>query len=213
MNLWQSALAANPMIAILRGLEPAQAISVADVLVDCGFRFIEVPLNSPEPIRSIEKIADKHGDQVVVGAGTVLTENDVRDVVTAGGRIIVAPNMDLAVGARSVSLGARWCPGVATPTEAFEALRHGASVLKFFPAEMISPQVISALRAVLPSEAVLAAVGGITPETMRSYHAAGAVSFGLGSALFKPAYTLEDIKRRATGFVQAYAQLKGKASQ
>lgn len=208
MSQWQLALAANPMIAILRGLEPAQAISVADVLVDCGFRIIEVPLNSPEPIRSIEKIADKYGDQVVVGAGTVLTESDVRDVVTAGGRIIVAPNMDPVVGARSVSLGARWCPGVATPTEAFEALRHGASVLKFFPAEMISPQVISALRAVLPQEAVLAAVGGITPETMRSYYAAGAESFGLGSALFKPAYSMADLKQRATAFVTSYTELR-----
>ncbi|MEX3007620.1 2-dehydro-3-deoxy-6-phosphogalactonate aldolase [Hoeflea sp. TYP-13] len=208
MNLWQKVIAENPLIAILRGLEPGRAIDVADVLVDCGFRIIEVPLNSPDPLSSIERIARKYGDRVVVGAGTVLTASDVSDVVEAGGRIIVAPNMNPEVGARAVSLDVKWCPGVLTPTEAFEALRLGAEVLKFFPAELVPPQAIAALRAVLPQGALVAAVGGITPETMRSYYSAGANSFGLGSALFRPSYELADLKQRATTFVKTYAELK-----
>ncbi|WP_419908908.1 2-dehydro-3-deoxy-6-phosphogalactonate aldolase [Hoeflea sp.] len=208
MSLWQEVLAENPLIAILRGLDPGRAIDVADVLVDCGFRIIEVPLNSPEPLRSIETIAGKHGDRVIVGAGTVLSAGDVSDVVGAGGSIIVAPDMNPEVGGRALSLEVPWCPGVLTPTEAFGALRLGASVLKLFPAELVSPQAIAALRAVLPQDALLAAVGGITPETMRPYHAAGADSFGLGSALFKPTYELDELRQRAAAFVKTYAELK-----
>ncbi len=207
MNLWQNALADNPLIAILRGLDPEHAVEVADVLVSSGFRIIEVPLNSPEPLRSIRLIADKYGDRIIVGAGTVLIGDDVSSVVEAGGRIIVSPNMDPRVGARAVELGARWCPGVLTPTEAFEALRLGASMLKFFPAELVPPKAISAMRAVLPKDALVAAVGGITPKTMREYHDAGANTFGLGSALFKPDYRLPELAQRATTFVSAFAEL------
>jgi 2-dehydro-3-deoxyphosphogalactonate aldolase len=207
MTLWDTALAENPLIAILRGLTPARAIAVADVLVEAGFRIIEVPLNSPDPLNSISQIATKYGDRVIVGAGTVLTENDVTEVVDAGGQIIVSPNMNPKVGAGAAALGAKWCPGVMTPTEAIAALDLGASVLKFFPAELVPPKAISAIRAVLPADAIVAAVGGITPETMASYVTAGANSFGLGSALFKPEYDLDDLSKRANAFVAAYKGL------
>lgn len=203
MSLWTQAMRQNPLIAILRGLHPDRAPDVATVLVEAGFRIIEVPLNSPDPLVSIERIAHRFGDQIVIGAGTVLTPADVARVVDAGGQIIVAPNMNLDVGAQAIALGARWCPGVFTPTEAFAALDHGASVLKVFPAELAPPAAISALRAVLPRDAMVAAVGGITPETMGPYLDAGANSFGLGSALFKPDYDLAEVHRRARAFVQA----------
>ncbi len=208
MTLWQDVLKDNAMIAILRGLEPERAVEVADVLVDAGFRIIEVPLNSPSPLVSIEAIAQKHGHSTIVGAGTVLSADDVTGVVDAGGRIIVSPNMNEVVGKRAQELDAHWCPGVMTPTEAFAALELGAAMLKFFPAEIIPPKAIAAMRAVLPASAVVAAVGGITPQGMAPYHEAGADGFGLGSALFKPAYSTDDIAERARAFVAAYRELK-----
>ncbi|TNF20288.1 MAG: 2-dehydro-3-deoxy-6-phosphogalactonate aldolase [Rhodobacteraceae bacterium] len=207
MSNWNDALTDNPLIAILRGLDPARAVETADVLVEAGFRIIEVPLNSPQPLLSIERIAAKHGGTVVIGAGTVLTPGDVTAVVDAGGEIIVSPNMNPAVGTRAVERGAKWCPGVMTPSEAFAALDLGASVLKFFPAELIPPQAIRAMRAVLPPQALVAAVGGITPQTMAGYHAAGADSFGLGSALFKPDYDAAELARRAGAFTRAWKSL------
>lgn len=207
MSNWQTALNDNPLIAILRGLDPDRAVETADVLVNSGFRIIEVPLNSPQPLLSIERIASKHGHSIVVGAGTVLTPGAVNDVVNAGGEIIVSPNMNPAVGTRAADLGVQWCPGVMTPSEAFAALDLGAAVLKFFPAELIPPQAIKAMRAVLPADALVAAVGGITPETMADYHAVGADSFGLGSALFKPENDLADLAHRATRFTKAWKEL------
>lgn len=207
MSLWTNALADNPLIAILRGLQPDRAVHVADILVEAGFRIVEVPLNSPQAFASIEAIVRKHGEYTVIGAGTVLSEQDVISAVNAGGQIIVAPNMNPQVGRRALDLGTKWCPGVLTPTEALDALQRGASVLKFFPAELMPPGGISALRAVLPDEAIIAAVGGITPETMEHYHRAGSDSFGLGSALFKPEYPLNEIRSRAQAFVEAYRNL------
>jgi len=204
MNLWETSISENPLIAILRGLEPDQAIPVAEVLVEAGFRFIEVPLNSPDPLISIRAIALQFGNRVVVGAGTVLSAKDVTDVVEAGGQLIVSPNLNPHVGAKTRELGASWCPGVATPTEAFTALELGASVLKLFPAEVIPPSAVRAMRAVLPAETVIAMVGGITPDTMDDYLAAGANSFGLGSALFKPEYSIDEIERRALDFIAAF---------
>lgn len=198
-----SALAANPLIAILRGLEPNNARPVSDTLVEASFRIIEVPLNSPDPLISISRIAERHGAQAIVGAGTVLTAEDVDAVADAGGRIIVSPNMNADVGRAAVARGLYWCPGVMTPSEAFAALDLGAAVLKFFPAEMVPPAAIAAMRAVLPKQAVIAAVGGITPDTMAPYRAAGVTGFGLGSALFKPSYTINDIGRRARAFTDA----------
>ncbi|WP_226688651.1 2-dehydro-3-deoxy-6-phosphogalactonate aldolase [Ruegeria arenilitoris] len=202
-----AALAENPLIAILRGLAPENARPVSDVLFDTGFRIIEVPLNSPDPLESITQIVAKHGAQAIVGAGTVLTTDQVAAVADAGGRIIVSPNMNPDVGRAAVARGLYWCPGVMTPSEAFTALDIGASVLKFFPAEMVPPAAIAAMRAVLPADAVVAAVGGITPDTMASYHAAGVDGYGLGSALFKPSYTLDDIGGRARAFTSVLEEL------
>ncbi|WP_170378473.1 2-dehydro-3-deoxy-6-phosphogalactonate aldolase [Ruegeria atlantica] len=202
-----AALAENPLIAILRGLAPENARPVSDVLFDTGFRIIEVPLNSPDPLESITQIVAKHGAQAIVGAGTVLTTDQVAAVADAGGRIIVSPNMNPDVGRAAVARDLYWCPGVMTPSEAFTALDIGASVLKFFPAEMMPPAAIAAMRAVLPADAVVAAVGGITPDTMASYRAAGVDGYGLGSALFKPSYTLDDIGRRARAFTSVLEEL------
>jgi len=207
MKAWNDALADNPLIAILRGLTPETALDVAGVLVEAGFRIIEVPLNSPEPLVSISKIAEMFGDRIVVGAGTVLSADRVEAVVDAGGTLIVAPNMKPDVGDKTIELGGKWCPGVFSPTEAFGALEHGASVLKFFPAEMVPPKAISAMRAVLPRDAIIAVVGGITPETMAAYYKAGSDSFGLGSALYKPDYSVEEIARRAKTFVETFRKM------
>lgn len=204
----QQALSENPLIAILRGLEPSQSVSVSDILTEAGFKIIEVPLNSPNALDSIEKISARHGTNAVVGAGTVLSAKDVAEVAEAGGRIIVSPNMNPEVGKAAIERGMFWCPGVMTPTEAFSALEIGASILKFFPAEMVPPKAISAMRAVLPKEAVVAAVGGITPENMADYRTAGADSFGLGSALFKPTYTTSEIQERAQKFMNKWRSLQ-----
>jgi 2-dehydro-3-deoxyphosphogalactonate aldolase len=198
-----TAFATNPLIAILRGLEPENALPISDTLIESGFRIIEVPLNSPEPLVSIHRIAERHGARAIIGAGTVLNAGQVEAVADAGGRIIVSPNMNMDVGRAAVARGLFWCPGVMTPSETFAALEIGASVLKFFPAEMIPPTAIAAMRAVLPKDAVVAAVGGISPDNMALYRASGVDGFGLGSALFKPGYTLADIRKRARAFTDA----------
>lgn len=204
----EAALEENPLIAILRGIEPSNAPAVAGALVDAGFRIIEVPLNSPRPLESIKHIEALHGHRAIVGAGTVLTAHDVHAVADIGGQIIVSPNMNPSVGEAAMERGLAWCPGVCTPTEALSALDIGASVLKFFPAEMVPPAAIRAVRAVLPTDAVVVAVGGITPEAMSAYYVAGTDGFGLGSALFKPSYTIDDIVRRARHFMDALGQLE-----
>lgn len=196
-----SALSQNPLIAILRGLTVEDAVPVSDTLVDAGFRIIEVPLNSPDPLASIAAITKRHGSGAIVGAGTVLTVDQVAAVADAGGRIIVSPNLNPEVGRVAIERGLFWCPGIVTPSEAFAALKIGASVLKIFPAEMVPPPAIAAMRAVLPKGTVIAAVGGITPETMPPYLAAGVSGFGLGSALYKPGYAIEEIGQRAEAFV------------
>ena len=203
-----AAFARNPLIAILRGVAPENALAVADTLIAAGFQIIEVPLNSPEPLVSIQRIAERHGAQAIVGAGTVLTAAQVDAVADAGGRIIVSPNMNPDVGRAAAARGLYWCPGVMTPSEAFAALDLGASVLKFFPAEMVPPKAIAAMRAVLPQDTVVAAVGGISPDTMSAYFDAGVNGFGLGSALFKPDYSLDDIGKRAVAFTDALETLR-----
>lgn len=200
------AFAANPLIAILRGLRPDNAVPVSEVLFDAGFRMIEVPLNSPEPLDSIARIVARHGKEAIVGAGTVLTVDQVRAVADVGGRIIVSPNMNPDVGRAAVARGIDWCPGILTPSEAFAALDIGASVLKIFPAEMMPPSAVAATRAVLPKETMIAAVGGVTPDKMAPYLAAGVNGFGLGTALFKPGYSLDDIGRRARAFTAAFEE-------
>ncbi len=210
MDLWDASLADMPLIAILRGLHPARAIEVADVLVQSGFRIIEVPLNSPNPLDSIERIAGQYSGDVIVGAGTVVDAASVSDVVNAGGQLIVSPNLNPEVGEKTIAQGAKWCPGVTTPTEAFAALAQGADLLKFFPAEIVSVSALAAMRAVLPANARCAVVGGITPEKMADYLNAGANGFGLGSALFKPEYSLDQLRTRADGFISAIGLYKSR---
>jgi 2-dehydro-3-deoxyphosphogalactonate aldolase len=201
---FEAALAACPLVAILRGLTPAEAVPVGRVLVDAGFRLLEVPLNSPDPLASISALAHAF-PQAWVGAGTVLRRQDVGRVQAAGGRLVVAPNFDADVVAEARDLGMAALPGVATPTEAFAALDAGATAIKLFPAEMISPAAVKAMRAVLPSDALLLPVGGITPGNMAAYRAAGADGFGIGSALYSPGLAVDAVRERALDFMAALA--------
>ena len=199
-------LSAFPLIAILRGLAPDQALEVGDVLVSAGFRIIEVPLNSPRPLESIRSLAGAFGLDAVIGAGTVTDPADVDRVAEAGGRLIVAPNFDPAVVTRTKALGLWAAPGVFTPSEAFAALRLGADVLKLFPAELITPAAVKALRAVLPKTAKVVPVGGIGPSNMAHYVAAGADGFGIGGELFKPGYAPSEIRVRAQALAGAASE-------
>jgi 2-dehydro-3-deoxyphosphogalactonate aldolase len=201
-NLAQ-ALAQLPLIAILRGLTPAEAPAIGEALVSSGFAIIEVPLNSPEPLHSIAALRQQF-PQTLIGAGTVLNAQQVKDVHAAGGRLVVAPNFNPAVVAQALALDMVVLPGVATPTEAFAALDAGAHGLKLFPAEMISPATVKALRAVLPKEAALMPVGGITPDNMAAYRAAGASGFGLGSALYAPGRSAQEVRLQAQAFAKAF---------
>jgi 2-dehydro-3-deoxyphosphogalactonate aldolase len=202
-----------PLVAILRGLRPEDALAVGETLVAAGFRVIEVPLNSPEPFKSIEVLAKRLPAEILVGAGTVLRTDDVASVRDAGGRLIVMPHADGDVIRRAKELDLVCTPGVATPTEAFAALRNGADGLKMFPAENLPPAVAKAWRAVLAPDTLLIPVGGITPETMKPYIAAGADGFGLGSALFAPDRTLNDIKERAQLFAESWRSTTGGAAR
>ena len=194
------ALQTIPLVAILRGLTPAEALPIGEALVNTGWSLIEVPLNSPQPLDSIAAMAQAF-PQALVGAGTVLTVADVRNVHAAGGQLIVSPNFNPAVVHEAVRLGLVCMPGVMTASEAFAALEAGAAGLKIFPAEMITPAVVKALRAVLPPATVVLPVGGITLENMRSYLAAGASGFGIGSALYKPSMTVQQVSASAIKFI------------
>ena len=197
-----------PLVAILRGLQPDRARDVGMALVDAGFRMIEVPLNSPDPFRSIEILAKSLPGSVLVGAGTVMEPDDVNGVRDVGGRLIVMPHGDLKVVRRAKELGLACTPGVATPTEAFVALRAGADAIKIFPAEAMPPIIVKAWRAVLPKHVIVLPVGGIRPDTMKDYVAAGANGFGLGSALFTPAMSAPEIGRNARDFAEAWKALR-----
>ncbi|CAA9311994.1 MAG: 2-dehydro-3-deoxyphosphogalactonate aldolase, partial [uncultured Microvirga sp.] len=200
-----------PLVAILRGLRPDSAIAVGEALVSSGFRIIEVPLNSPDPLRSIELLARAFGDETLIGAGTVLDPDDVDRVRDAGGRLIVMPHSDGAVIRRARDLDLACTPGVATPTEAFAALKNGADGLKMFPAETMPPVTVKAWRAVLAPGALLLPVGGIKPESMEPYLEAGADGFGLGSALFAPGLPTPEITANARRFAAAWDGLRTKA--
>ena len=193
-----------PLVAILRGLHPLEALAVGQVLVDAGWDMLEVPLNSPQPLQSIATLRQAF-PQALVGAGTVLTPEDVRQVHSAGGELIVSPNFNPAVVAEAVRLGMVCLPGVMTASEACAALAAGASGLKIFPAEMITPQVLKALRAVLPADALVLPVGSISPLNMPAFRDAGANGFGLGSALFKPGMTPAQVAESAAEFKAAWA--------
>lgn len=205
---FQTAMQALPLVAILRGLTPAEAEPVGDALFGAGFRLLEVPLNSPEPLASIALLRRRFPD-ALVGAGTVLDAAQVRAVHDAGGELIVAPNFDAAVVAEARRLGMVSLPGVMTPTEAFGALAAGASGLKLFPAELASPAVVKALLAVLPRGTALMPVGGISPETMQPWRDAGAAGFGIGSSLYKPGKSAAAVAADAIKFVAAYARPTG----
>ncbi|MFG1399050.1 2-dehydro-3-deoxy-6-phosphogalactonate aldolase [Roseixanthobacter pseudopolyaromaticivorans] len=194
------AMARCPLVAILRGLKPEEALDVGAALVDAGIAIIEVPLNSPDPLRSIALLAERFGTDTLIGAGTVMSPADVADVAQAGGRLIVMPHSDGEVIRAAKAAGLICTPGVATPTEAFAALRAGADALKLFPAEGLPPQVLKAWRAVMVG-ATLLPVGGIDAGNMAAYRAAGADGFGLGSALYKPGKPLEDIASDAAALV------------
>lgn len=198
-----------PLVAILRGVEPGEVVAIGAELVDVGFAVIEVPLNSPQPFDSIGRLAAAFGERALVGAGTVLTPEAVDRVADAGGRLIVMPHADTAVIRAAKRAGLFAVPGFATPTEAFAALDAGADALKLFPAEAAPPAVLKAMRAVLPPAVPVLPVGGIRPETMAGYWAAGAGGFGLGSALYKPGDAPATVRTKAVAFRQAMDALRG----
>jgi len=198
--LWEEALTQLPLIAILRGIEPREALAVAEALHGCGYKCLEIPLNSPDAYKTIEMIANEFGNTMLVGAGTVLNVQAVNDTVSAGGQIVVSPNLDDEVAQACRHNNCIYCPGVATPSEAFKALKLGASVLKLFPAELITPPVVKAMRAVLPTEVIVLPVGGISPGNMPDYLSVGANGFGLGSGLYKPGKSIEDITSDANAY-------------
>jgi len=202
---FRSALAQLPLVAILRGLTPAESIAVGTALVDAGWRLIEVPLNSPQPLDSIARMAAEL-PAAFVGAGTVLTAAAVRSVRDAGGRFVVAPNFDRSVVHAARDVGLLALPGVLTASEAFAALSAGAAAIKLFPAEMIPPEAVKALRAVLDPAAIVLPVGGITTARMAPYLAAGANGFGIGSALYRPGMSVDEVRRNADEWGAAFGR-------
>ena len=193
----ETTLAHAPLIAILRGLRPENAIDVAAVLYDEGFRLIEVPLNSPDPFTSLARLVHRFGDDAVIGAGTVTDSGDLARLHDIGIRLVIAPNCNVQLITEAKSRGMSVFPGVATPTEAFAALQAGADGLKLFPAEIIGTSGLRAWKAVLPAAVPLVAVGGVTIGTIEEWAEAGADGFGIGSALFTPEVTLSELKNRA----------------
>jgi len=192
-----------PLVGIVRGVAPDEAEVIAQALYDGGIRIIEVPLNSPEPFESIQIIAEKFGGRALVGAGTVLDSADVSRVAQAGGRLVVSPNTNAAVIGATVAAGLVSSPGYFTPSEAFEAIRAGAHAIKLFPAEAASPAVVKSQRAVLPKDVPLIVVGGVTPESIPGWMAAGADGFGLGGGLYKSGQDSQSTLEKARAFVAA----------
>lgn len=200
-KLFRQRLGECPLVAIIRGVTPDEAEAVGDALYAAGFRIIEVPLNSPDPFESIGRLAARLGDRALIGAGTVLEPEQVAKVRDVGGRLIVSPNVSVPVIEAAVEAGMVSSPGYFTPSEAFDALRAGAHALKLFPAEAAPPKVVKAQRAVLPKDAPLIVVGGVSPANMKPYLEAGADGFGLGSGLYTPGRALDEIASRARAYV------------
>jgi len=192
-----------PLIAILRGVTPADAEAIGEAVYEAGIRIIEVPLNSPDPLNSIQRLAKRFADDALVGAGTVLDPVDVGPVWDAGGRIIVSPDTNIDVIAATAAIDLVSCPAYFTPSEAFAALRAGATALKLFPAEAATPAVLKAQLAVLPKGVTILPVGGIKPDNMRPWLDAGATGFGLGGGLYKPGQSAADTLEKARAYVVA----------
>lgn len=194
----------RPIIAILRGISPRDAVAVTGALIDAGLDRIEVPLNSPDPLTSIAAMVASHGDRALIGAGTVLTTDQVDAVAATGARLIVSPDCNPEVISRTRAQGLQSWPGVFTPTEAFVALRTGASGLKLFPGNLAGPQALRAMRAVLPTDTQVFAVGGVDAGNLDTWLAAGASGFGIGSALYSPGMPATEVRRRADILIAAY---------
>jgi 2-dehydro-3-deoxyphosphogalactonate aldolase len=190
-----------PLVAIIRGVTPDEAEAIGDAIVEGGIRIIEVPLNSPDPLASIERLARRFGERVLVGAGTVLKAEDVGRVGAAGGRLVVSPDTNVEVIAATASAGLVASPGYFTPSEAFAAIRAGATALKLFPAEAASPAALKAQMAVIPSDVPILAVGGIKPDNMRPWLDAGASGFGLGGGLYRPGQSAAETLDKALAYV------------
>ena len=201
--LFQRHFATCPLIAVIRGVTPAEVEAVGDALFEAGIRIIEVPLNSPEPLKSIEKLARRIGDEALVGAGTVLRAADVHDVRAAGGMIVVSPNTNVDVIAATAAAGLVSCPGFFTPSEGFAALDSGAHALKLFPAEAATPAYLKAQRAVLPKGVPVLVVGGVKPDALGPWLEAGANGFGLGSGVFRPGMSPAEVLESARAYVAA----------
>ncbi|MCV3735415.1 2-dehydro-3-deoxy-6-phosphogalactonate aldolase (plasmid) [Rhizobium sp. TRM96647] len=198
-----------PLIAILRGLKPAETEGVVGALIEHGFTAIEIPLNSPDPFRSIEIAVKMAPEGCLIGAGTVLTTDQVEQLDSVGGRLMVSPNVEPEVISLAAAKGMVTMPGVFTPTEALAAARAGATGLKFFPASVLGPSGIQAIRAILPSELEIAAVGGVSEANFGDYARIGVKSFGLGSSLYKPGMGAAEVAERARATVEAYDRVYG----
>ena len=194
----------RPIIAILRGVNPAEAVGIAGVILAAGIDKIEVPLNSPSPFDSINAIVKVYGDQALIGAGTVLTTAQVKQVRSAGGQLVVSPNCDPAVIAATIAEGMQSWPGVFTPSEALAALQAGATGLKLFPGDMAGPKGLKAMRAILPFGTQVYAVGGTAPDNFSKWIEASADGFGLGSAIYKPGDTSQTVAAKAQAIVTAF---------
>ncbi len=190
-----------PLIAIIRGVTPDEAEAIGAAIYEAGMRIVEVPLNSPEPLKSIEKLAARFGEDMLVGAGTVFTPANVADVRAVGGRLIVSPHVNPAVIRATAEAGMVSCPGYFTPTEAFAALDAGATALKLFPAEAAAPEVLKAQLAVIPRDVPIIVVGGVKPDNMRGWAEAGAAGFGLGGGLYQPGQSADDTLAKARAYV------------
>ena len=196
-------LAGCPLVAIIRGVTPDEVEAIGAAILEAGIRIVEVPLNSPQPLESIERLARRFGEEALIGGGTVLHPHSVADVRSAGGELVVAPNTNVEVIRAARSDGMVCCPGYFTPSEAFAAIDAGATALKLFPAEAASPAVLAAQRAVIPPEIPVLVVGGIKPETIQPWLDSGATGFGLGGGLYRPGQSPEETLARARAYVAA----------
>lgn len=197
----------SPLVAILRGVKPEEVIACGEAIVAAGWRVIEVPLNSPDALESIRRLVERFGDDILIGAGTVLSAQSVADVAAVGGRLIVAPNTDAEVIHAALANGLVTLPGVYTPTEAFQAYRLGARYLKLFPADSLGPAYIKAIKSVLPPDAHIVPTGGVSVDTIADFHAAGCRAYGIGTQIYKPGMDVAEIAQRAKILADAAAKL------